>query len=90
MYGYIKNATEFQLDYNVYPVGTVIEIECDRNYELIGDQTLLCRLNGQWSNSMPNCKLGKVYLKIEFHLKNILIFKKKKFYRCVLSGAIRT
>ena len=60
VYGYIRNSSEHQLNYNIYPVGTIIDFECDKNYELIGDRKLSCLKIGQWSNSMPICKLGKL------------------------------
>ena len=41
---------------NGYSVGSTIEYLCDRNYELIGNNTRNCQEDGTWSGRTPICK----------------------------------
>lgn len=35
---------------------SVVILECDPKYKLVGDLTRTCQANGQWSKSQPTCQ----------------------------------
>ena len=40
-----------------YSVGTLASYTCDEGYERVGDNSRTCQSDGQWSGSVPQCRL---------------------------------
>ena len=43
---------------NQYNYGTIVSVNCNPGYGLVGVSTLTCTATGQWSNNIPQC-IGK-------------------------------
>ena len=56
-----------------YPVNSVVVFTCNSGYVLQGSPVLICRANGQWSDSTPLCLTnGKDFKPLHCHLQTKL------------------
>ena len=46
-------------DKDYYEFGESITVFCRQDYDLIGDETLICLRSGLWSQETPTCSQGK-------------------------------
>ena len=44
---------------NQYIYGTIVTVNCDSGYDLVGTSTLTCIGSGYWSNPLPQCIKGE-------------------------------
>jgi len=51
---------------------SMITYQCAKNYQLIGDETRMCGMEGKWSGASPKCE-GKLYTYCTVSSLNILL-----------------
>lgn len=53
--GYLPNISNGQFHTEKSIHGEIARYTCNENYRLVGDKTRLCRANGTWSGTHPEC-----------------------------------
>lgn len=53
--GYVGSITNGHVSVTKPSYGGVATFECDEGYEMNGDSTRSCQLNGKWSGKNPEC-----------------------------------
>ena len=53
------NGGEIIPNKSYYEFGESVTVLCRKDYDLIGDESLICLRSGLWSEQTPLCSLGK-------------------------------
>ena len=43
---------------DVYPVDTLASFMCDRGYNPVGPESIICQTSGNWDGQVPTCNQG--------------------------------
>jgi hypothetical protein len=57
--GHVANSNNALIEGAVYPIGTEVELACNRNNKLIGSKKFVCMQDGNWNQDWPECKIGR-------------------------------